>query len=207
MAALGVSDYAGVHGGLDPPAPLQISHRILVQVTGQHCGETRTHPPGRKLQSTLSRHKADSEGKVIERRRDAEQRHLSSAFHTHHRGVRLRNIFIPKRGPWVSPAPSSTCAHTHTHKRFQTLGRCRCCVTHQQTAQQSDLSPAVSWRDSSQGQVNGATSVSVVSRQGTRQNSRVCSGEGSLKWHKRDFQSLHEPHSKKTNQEIKMKAN
>lgn len=46
MAALGVSDYAGVHGGLDTPAPLQISHRILVQVTGQHCGNARTHPPG-----------------------------------------------------------------------------------------------------------------------------------------------------------------
>ena len=30
MAALGVPDYAGVHGGLDPPAPLQIAHSVLV---------------------------------------------------------------------------------------------------------------------------------------------------------------------------------
>lgn len=30
VAALGVSDYAGVHRGLDPPAPLQIAHSVLI---------------------------------------------------------------------------------------------------------------------------------------------------------------------------------
>lgn len=31
---------------------------------------------------------------------------------TYKRGVRFRNIFIPNRGPWVSPAPISTCVAT-----------------------------------------------------------------------------------------------
>lgn len=63
MAALGVSDDAGVHGGLGTPAPLQISHSVLVQVAGQHGGEARTHAPGGKLEATLSRHEAGSERK------------------------------------------------------------------------------------------------------------------------------------------------
>lgn len=52
---------------------------------------------------------------IQERKRlksDTEQWCPLSAFHTYHLGVRLRNIFIPKRGPCVSPAPSSTCIHT-----------------------------------------------------------------------------------------------
>lgn len=118
MAALGVPDDAGVHGRLDTPAPLQVSHGVLVQVTGQHRGKAGTHAPGRKLESTLSRHKADAE-KKDDGVKNTKQRSPLSAFHTHHRGVRLRNIFIPKRGPWVSPAPSSTCVHTQTFSRFR----------------------------------------------------------------------------------------
>lgn len=46
VAALGVPDDAGVHGGLDTPAPLQITHCVFVKVARQHCGDPRTHTPG-----------------------------------------------------------------------------------------------------------------------------------------------------------------
>lgn len=81
MAALGVSDYAGVHGGLNTPAPLQISHRILVQVTGQHCGQPRPHTPGGKLESTLSCHKADSEKNELSSQRPKTKRSFISFAH------------------------------------------------------------------------------------------------------------------------------
>ena len=58
MAGLGVPDDAGVHGRLDAPAPLQVAHRVLVQVPGQNSGEARPDATGRKLQSTVCRHKA-----------------------------------------------------------------------------------------------------------------------------------------------------
>lgn len=58
MAALGVPDYAGVHRWLDPPAPLQITHGVFVEVTGQHCGNPRTHASGWKLEPALGGNKA-----------------------------------------------------------------------------------------------------------------------------------------------------
>ena len=61
MAGFGVSDNAGVHGGLGAPAPLQVAHGILVQVTGQNSGHPGSHAPGRELKATLSGHEAGGE--------------------------------------------------------------------------------------------------------------------------------------------------
>lgn len=63
MAALSVPDYAGVHGGLDPPAPLQITHRVLVQVAGENGGNPWTHASGGELEPALSCHKAEAKKK------------------------------------------------------------------------------------------------------------------------------------------------
>lgn len=59
MAALGVPDDAGVHRGLHAPAPLQVSHSVLVQVTRQHRGKPRTHASGGQLEPTLTGHEAE----------------------------------------------------------------------------------------------------------------------------------------------------
>lgn len=128
VATLGVPDNAGVHWGLGTPAPLQISHSVFVKVARQHCGEPGTHTPGWKLEPALASHKAELEKKEqvrwtfttlliipkVKWKRKTECMFFFFPLHcsTYKRGVRFRNIFIPKRGPWVSPAPISTCMAT-----------------------------------------------------------------------------------------------
>lgn len=53
VAGFGVPDNAGVHGWLDAPAPLQVAHRVLVQVAGQDRGEAGADPAGGELQGTV----------------------------------------------------------------------------------------------------------------------------------------------------------
>lgn len=54
MAALCVSDQAGRHGAVGPPAPLQIAHGVLVQVAGCHQGAAGSQTSRRELQTALS---------------------------------------------------------------------------------------------------------------------------------------------------------
>lgn len=53
MAAFGVSDQAGGHGAVGPPAPLQVTHGVLVQVACRHQRTARTQTSRRELQTTL----------------------------------------------------------------------------------------------------------------------------------------------------------
>lgn len=54
MAALCVSDEAGCHGTVGPPAPLQIAHGVLVQVACCHQRAARPQTSRRELQAALS---------------------------------------------------------------------------------------------------------------------------------------------------------
>lgn len=58
VGALSVSDDAGVHGGLCAPAPLQVAHSVLVQVTRKHSSDPRPNTTGRELHPALSSHEA-----------------------------------------------------------------------------------------------------------------------------------------------------
>lgn len=126
MAALGVSDYAGVHGGLDAPAPLQISHRILVQVTGQHCGKARTHTPGWKLESTLSRHKADSEKKEV---LESETQNRDIFYLLSTPTIVVLDCGISSSQREVHGCLRLRARPVFTHQRFHTLGSRCCCAT------------------------------------------------------------------------------
>lgn len=61
MAGLGVPDDAGGHGGLAAPAPLQVAHGVLVQVSCPHGAGTGACPTRGELQPALSSHKTDRE--------------------------------------------------------------------------------------------------------------------------------------------------
>lgn len=54
MAALCVSDEAGCHGTVGPPAPLQIAHGVLVQVACCHQRAAWPQTSRRELQAALS---------------------------------------------------------------------------------------------------------------------------------------------------------
>lgn len=120
---------------------------------------------------------------------------IDSYFYTYKRGVKFRNIFIPQRGPCVSPAPNSICVHTDNISHFsQTsvwqsvketviygiLYKMRLCVCVVPNQNGAYLSPPLRWSDFPQGQVNSAASVSIVCWQGARQNGCVICGERSL---------------------------
>lgn len=53
MAALCVSDQAGSHGAVGPPAPLKVTHGVLVQVACCHQRAARSQPSRRELQTAL----------------------------------------------------------------------------------------------------------------------------------------------------------
>ncbi len=55
VAALCVSDKTGGHGAVGPPAPLQITHGVLVQVACCHQRAARPQTSGRELQTALGR--------------------------------------------------------------------------------------------------------------------------------------------------------
>lgn len=61
MAGLGVSDEAGGHGRLGAPAPLQVAHRVLVQVTCHHGAGARPHATRGELHAALRSHRAGNE--------------------------------------------------------------------------------------------------------------------------------------------------
>lgn len=121
VAALCVSDDAGCHGAVGPPAPLQIAHGVLVQVACCHQRAARPQTSRRELQAALSCQEAargrdairDQAGTlggarvpfILSARRAAP----GLRRQTYHRAVTLRNTFNPMRGPSMSPAPNSTC--------------------------------------------------------------------------------------------------
>lgn len=64
VAAFRVSDQAGGHGAVGPPAPLQVTHGVLVQVACRHQGTARTQTTRRELQTTLG---CQETGKINDR--------------------------------------------------------------------------------------------------------------------------------------------
>lgn len=125
MAALRVSDEAGCHGAVGPPAPLQIAHGVLVQVACCHQRAARPQTSRRELQATLSCQETEQRNDAIRYKTGILSRwkvlfHFVNAVRvgllrpTYHRGVTLRNTFNPMRGPSMSPAPNSTCRDKRT---------------------------------------------------------------------------------------------
>lgn len=119
MTALCVPDQAGGHGTGGPPAPLQIAHCVLIQVACRHQRAARPRAPRRKLQPALSCQETGSE---VDKRKGCQpapttfSRFNGQNVRPYHRGVMLRNIFNPMRGPKMSPAPNSTCSDGYRHK-------------------------------------------------------------------------------------------
>lgn len=74
MAALCVSDQAGGHGAVGPPAPLQITHGVLVQVACCHQGTARPQTSRRELQTALSCQETGQRG---DEREDIEKTYTS----------------------------------------------------------------------------------------------------------------------------------
>lgn len=120
MAALCVSDEAGCHGTVGPPAPLQIAHGVLVQVACCHQRAARPQTSRRELQAALSCQEAEQGNHAIRDKAGilggrrvpfilSAQRAAGLLRRTYHRCVTLRNTFNPMRGPSMSPAPNSTC--------------------------------------------------------------------------------------------------
>lgn len=125
VAALCVSDEAGCHGTVGPPAPLQIAHGVLVQVARCHQRAARPQTSRRELQAALSCQEAEQGNDAIREEAGtpggwraplilSEQRAAGLLRATYHRGVTLRNTFNPIRGPRMSPAPNSTCRDGRT---------------------------------------------------------------------------------------------
>lgn len=127
VAALRVSDEAGCHGAVGPPAPLQIAHGVLVQVACCHQRAARPQTSRRELQAALSCQETEQRNDAIRYKAGIRSR-WKVLFHfvntvrvgllhpTYHRGVTLRNTFNPMRGPSMSPAPNSTCRDKRTEK-------------------------------------------------------------------------------------------
>lgn len=120
VAALCVSDEAGCHGTVGPPAPLQIAHGVLVQVACCHQRAAWPQTSRRELQAALSCQEAVRGSDAIRNKAGILSRPrvpfiLSARCvtgllrPTYHRAVMLRNTFNPMRGPSMSPAPNSTC--------------------------------------------------------------------------------------------------
>lgn len=65
MAALCVSDEAGCHGTVGPPAPLQIAHGVLVQVACCHQRAAWPQTSRRELQAALSCQEAEQGNDAI----------------------------------------------------------------------------------------------------------------------------------------------
>lgn len=117
VAALCVSDEAGCHGTVGPPAPLQIAHGVLVQVACCHQRAAWPQTSRGELQAALSCQEAARGSDAI--REGGSTRRTESDVHfvsvagllrpTYHRAVTFRNTFKPMRGPSMSPAPNSTC--------------------------------------------------------------------------------------------------
>lgn len=90
----------------------------------------------------------------------------------------------------MSPAPNSTCVNTDNekHSRSSNVNMFpkrqveNCFVTNitRNRKNEAYLTPPFSWGNSSQSQVNSATSSPVVGRQGARQNGCVFCSERSL---------------------------
>lgn len=55
MAGLRVSDQAGGHGAVEPPAPLKVTHGVLVQVPRRHQRAAGPQASRRELQPALGR--------------------------------------------------------------------------------------------------------------------------------------------------------
>lgn len=120
VAALCVSDQAGRHGAVGPPAPLEITHGVLVQVAGCHQGAAGSQTSRRELQTALSCQETGQRGderEVICKTWGSVLFlcwfsmwcwFLSLTVGPYHRGVTLRNTFNPMSGPRMSPAPNST---------------------------------------------------------------------------------------------------
>lgn len=117
VAALCVSDEAGCHGTVGPPAPLQIAHGVLVQVACCHQRAARPQTSRRELQAALSCQEAARGSDAIRGRAGTPGgprvpltlRVARLLRPTYQRAVTLRNTFNPMRGPRMSPAPNSTC--------------------------------------------------------------------------------------------------
>lgn len=113
VACFGVPDNAGGHGRLGSPAPLQVTHSVLVQVASHHCCGTGPHATWGELQSPLGSHKAkwyNIDMRFTEKRNTKQPHHTQ--MDTNQRAVTLRNTFIPNEGPLISPAPNSSLRHT-----------------------------------------------------------------------------------------------
>lgn len=132
VAALCVSDEAGCHGTVGPPAPLQIAHGVLVQVACCHQRAARPQTSRRELQAALSCQEAEQGNDAIRNKAGilggrrvpfilSAQRAAGLLRRTYHRGVTLRNIFNPMRGPSMSPAPNSTCRDRGTEDSIKTF--------------------------------------------------------------------------------------
>lgn len=105
----------------------------------------------------------------------------------YHRGVMLRNIFNPMRGPKMSPAPNSTCRNEYTPVEWGLFRKHKFLFLQIKTDKSSERSfwtyfpPALSRHNSAYGHVNVAPSTSIVRGQRTRQHGCVIVSQRSLK--------------------------
>lgn len=116
VTALCVSDQTGRHGTVGAPAPLQITHGVLVQVACCHQRAAWPQTSRRELQTTLSCQETVKKETTETPKKGTTKGERRSYPNTacilpqpDLLGVMLRNIFNPMRGPSMSPAPNSTC--------------------------------------------------------------------------------------------------
>lgn len=209
VTALCVSDQTGSHGTVGTPAPLQITHCVLVQVACCHQRAAWLQTSRRELQTalgcqeTVKRHDRNSwKGNNREHCGYAN----TACVHpwSDLRGVILRNIFNPIRGPRICPAPNSTSRDKSTElidvECMSKINK----LTNKQTKNNPNpkpttksyylplgtkyfgvvyiyLAPALGWCNSSYSHANVAPTISVVCRQGTWQHCSVRVRQRSLK--------------------------